>query len=139
MLAGAPDRGRGAPPGLHQFDAALESAPVTRDAMATEAHFKSFEPSLRQRRAGAELVLGHAPIEAAALANRDAVCTLNPGLARGTADRLGGAEVQALVPFPRRVGAASSCRRIPETPPPDPKARVGTADISGRGDGGGSS
>lgn len=80
-----------------------------------------------------------APIEAAALANRDAVCTLNPGLAQGTADRLGGAEVQALVPFPRRVGAASSCRRIPETPPPDPKARVGTADISGRGDGGGSS
>jgi predicted ArsR family transcriptional regulator len=48
-------------------------------AMAGEG----FDPELRQRRAGAEVVLRNCPFESAALADPDTVCALHLGLARG--------------------------------------------------------
>jgi predicted ArsR family transcriptional regulator len=102
---------------------AAQAAPARRtpagpvEAVAAEMARQGFEPSLRTRRGGVELVLGHCPYQAAALANPDAVCALHLGLAQGVAERVGGVEVEGLVPRdPRRAGCRLLLRAAPETP-----------------------
>jgi len=83
-------------------------------AVAAEMARQGFEPTLRQRRKGVEVVLGCCPYQAAALANPDAVCALHLGLARGMAEQVGGVEVEGLVPHdPRRAGCRLRLRPLP--------------------------
>lgn len=68
-----------------------------------------FQPALRTRSRGVELVLENCPFESAASVNAKAVCQLHLGLARGLADGLGGVEVDDLIPKnPHKAG----CRLI---------------------------
>jgi predicted ArsR family transcriptional regulator len=91
-----------------------EGSPV--EAVMTEMARQGFQPSLRHKRDGVELVLGHCPFEAAAVANPQAVCALHLGMAQGAAERIGGVEVEGLVPRdPRRAGCRLSLRPVPET------------------------
>jgi len=84
------------------------------EAIMAEMTRQGFQPSLRRRRGGIELVLGHCPFEAAAVANPQAVCALHLGLAHGTAERLGGIEVEGLLPRdPRRAGCRLLMRPVP--------------------------
>jgi predicted ArsR family transcriptional regulator len=84
-------------------------------AVAAEMARQGFEPTLRQRRNGVEVVLGCCPYRAAALANPEAVCALHLGLARGTAEQVGGVEVEGLVPHdPRRAGCRLLLRPLPD-------------------------
>jgi predicted ArsR family transcriptional regulator len=86
-------------------------------AVAAEMARQGFEPRLRQRRNGVELVLGCCPYQAAALANPEAVCALHLGLARGAAEQVGGVEVEALVPHdPRRAGCRLLLQPLPDGP-----------------------
>lgn len=110
----------GDPPEQVGRRAAQDAAMVARsgsdpvEAVAVEMARQGFEPARRSRRGGVELVLGHCPYQAAALANPEAVCALHLGLAQGVADRVGGVEVTGLVPRdPRRAG----CRLLLQTPP----------------------
>ena len=98
-------------------------APILRgggdpvEAVTTEMAREGFEPALRPRRNGAELILGHCPYRAAALANPEAVCALHLGLAQGVADQVGGVEVTSLVPRdPRRAGCRLILRTTGEQP-----------------------
>jgi predicted ArsR family transcriptional regulator len=87
------------------------------EAVAAEMARQGFEPALRPRRDGAELVLGHCPYRAAALANPEAVCALHLGLAQGVAEQVGGVEVASLVPRdPRRAGCRLLLRTTAESP-----------------------
>ena len=86
-------------------------------AVAAEMARQGFEPTLRPKRHGVEVVLGCCPYQAAALANPEAVCALHLGLARGTAEQIGGVEVEGLVPHdPRRAGCRLLLRPLPDTP-----------------------
>lgn len=85
------------------------------EAVTAEMARQGFEPSLRRRRGGLELVLRHCPFQAAALANPEAVCALHLGMARGAAERAGGVEVEGLLPRdPRRAGCRLLLRALPD-------------------------
>ena len=74
------------------------------DDVATALDRQGFEPQVRRRRRGADIVLGCCPFAAAALADRDVVCTLHLGIAEGLA---AGTDVQVeelVVKDPRRAG-----------------------------------
>lgn len=85
------------------------------DAVTAEMARQGFQPSLRRRRGGLELVLDHCPFRAAAMANPEAVCALHLGLAQGAAEQAGGVEVEGLVPRdPRRAGCRLLLRPLPD-------------------------
>jgi predicted ArsR family transcriptional regulator len=69
---------------------------------------QGFEPEVRTRRDGADVVLRTCPFESAALADPDTVCALHLGIAEGVAGLTGDrVVVDELVPHdPRRA----SCR-----------------------------
>jgi predicted ArsR family transcriptional regulator len=63
--------------------------PASGDAIADMAAAMSrqgFQPEVRAARGGAEIVLHKCPFESAALAARDAVCSLHLGIAEGLAE-----------------------------------------------------
>ncbi len=63
------------------------------DAMAREG----FDPEIRRRRGGVDIVLHNCPFESSALADPDTVCQLHLGLAQGMAASSGGVTVDRLV------------------------------------------
>jgi predicted ArsR family transcriptional regulator len=74
------------------------------DAMARQG----FEPVVRTRREGVEIVLQACPFESAALADPDSVCALHLGIAEGVADLTGDRViVDELVPHDAR---RANCR-----------------------------
>ncbi|HVW34318.1 MAG TPA: helix-turn-helix domain-containing protein [Acidimicrobiia bacterium] len=95
------------------------------EAVADEMARQGFEPSLRTRRGAVEVVLGHCPYRAAALANPEAVCALHLGLAQGAAERVGGVEVESLVPRdPRRAGCRLLLRPVPDQVDPSRRREI---------------
>ena len=89
--------------------------PVVDVAAALER--QGFEPEVRRRRHGADVVLGCCPFEAAARADRDVVCTLHLGIAEGLAVGTGVEVEELVVKDPRRAG----CRvRLVDRPPSGP-------------------
>ena len=89
----------------------------TVEAIMADMTRQGFQPSLRRRRGGIEIVLGHCPFEAAAVTNQQAVCALHLGLAQGVAEQVGGIEVEGLLPRdPRRAGCRLLMRPVPERP-----------------------
>lgn len=55
----------------------------TVDALLDEMTRQGFDPELRERRTGPELVLRHCPFGTAAAADPDTVCAIHLGIARG--------------------------------------------------------
>jgi predicted ArsR family transcriptional regulator len=82
------------------------------DAMARQG----FDPAVRRRRDGVELVLRTCPFANAALADPDTVCGIHLGIAQGVADLTGGrVVVDDLVPHdPRRAGCRLHVHVEPE-------------------------
>ena len=70
------------------------------DAMAREG----FDPEVRRRRSGTDIVLRRCPFESGALEDPETVCQLHLGLAEGMAESVGGIKVEGLVTKdPRRA------------------------------------
>jgi predicted ArsR family transcriptional regulator len=91
--------GRGAAPELR---VASPSGDVVADVAAAMAR-QGFDPEVRPRRDGAEIVLQHCPFASAALVDRHTVCALHLGIAEGLAD--GAMTVDELVAYdPRKAG-----------------------------------
>lgn len=80
-----------------------------------------FQPSRRDGPGRRELVLGRCPVAEVAAANRDTVCALHLGIAKGLAEGLGGPGVEDLVArHPRRAGCrlvlSAGDRPVPDGP-----------------------
>jgi predicted ArsR family transcriptional regulator len=74
------------------------------EALETAMTHLGFEPEVRRRGRSVDCVLGNCPFAAAALADRDTVCALHLGLARGITE-LADVEVDELViKDPRKAG-----------------------------------
>jgi predicted ArsR family transcriptional regulator len=72
--------------------------------VATALERQGFEPQVRRRRRGADIVLGCCPFSAAALAERDVVCTLHLGIAEGLTAGTDVEVEELVVKDPRRAG-----------------------------------
>jgi predicted ArsR family transcriptional regulator len=90
----------------------------TLDHLEAEMARRGFEPQRVGRGQSIDLVLGHCPYEAAALADREVVCNLHRGLAEGIATAAGGeVEVIGLIARdPRQAGCRLQTRRSEEVP-----------------------
>ncbi len=89
-----------------------DGAEAIADAMAREG----FDPEVRRRRDGTDIILRTCPFESGALADPDTVCQLHLGMAEGMAERVGGVAVETLVTKdPRRAQCRLELR-------PDPTA-----------------
>lgn len=88
------------------------------DELLEEMARQGFEPTVREGRAGTEILLQTCPFESAALADPDTVCGLHLGLAQGLTDgsRFG---VDELVRFdPRRANCLLKLRAQPKEDTP---------------------
>lgn len=72
---------------------------------------QGFEPEIRERRNGADIVLGSCPFEAAATQDRDTVCGLHLGIAEGLVDGTGLEVADLVVKDPRRAGCRVRLQR----------------------------
>jgi len=80
------------------------------DVLVAEMARGGFEPTVRRRGAGIEIVLRTCPYESAALVDPVAVCDLHLGMAQGVAARVGGIAVDELVRHdPRRADCRLRC------------------------------
>jgi predicted ArsR family transcriptional regulator len=108
-----------------EFRVTSPSGDAVADIAAAMAR-QGFDPKVRSRRDGAEIVLQHCPFVSAALVDRLTVCALHLGIAEGVAE--GGVTVDELVAYdPRKAG----CRlrlRITE----DPASGEATLSLRGR-------
>jgi predicted ArsR family transcriptional regulator len=96
------------------------------EAVAAEMARQGFQPSVRRRRDGLDVVLEHCPFQAAAMVNPEAVCALHLGIAQAAAEHAGGVEVQGLIPKdPRRAGCRLLLRPLPGAPEPGPARLTG--------------
>ena len=68
-----------------QFRVPSPSGDIVADISAAMAR-QGFEPEVRPRQDGAEIVLHHCPFETAALADRSTICALHLGIAEGLTD-----------------------------------------------------
>jgi predicted ArsR family transcriptional regulator len=78
--------------------------------MATAMARQGFEPEVRPRRIGADVVLQTCPFASAALADRETVCTLHLGIAEGLAEGTTATVQQLVVKDPRRAGCCVRLR-----------------------------
>jgi predicted ArsR family transcriptional regulator len=83
---------RGAQPGRDPADRIV-------DAMAAQG----FDPEVRTRRYGAEVVLHRCPFATAAIADRDTVCALHLGISEGLAEGTGITVRELVAKDPRRA------------------------------------
>ncbi len=72
---------------------------------------QGFEPEIRERRNGADLVLGACPFETAATQDRDTVCGLHLGIAEGLVDGTGLEVSDLVIKDPRRAGCRVRLQR----------------------------
>jgi predicted ArsR family transcriptional regulator len=102
------------------------SGDMVADVSAAMAR-QGFEPEVRPRRGGAEIVLHNCPFATTAVADRDTVCALHLGIAEGLTDAT--ATVTELVAHdPRKAGCRLRIRLAPDV---DEDAR-GTLTLRGR-------
>lgn len=83
--------------------------------IATAMARQGFDPEVRSRRTGAEIVLRQCPFESAARADRDTVCSLHLGLAEGLADETGVLVEELISKDPRRANCRLRLRVEPGT------------------------
>jgi predicted ArsR family transcriptional regulator len=96
----AEDVGRRA---ANQFRVPSPSGDVVADIGAAMAR-QGFEPEVRPRRGGAEIVLHTCPFVAAALVDRHTVCALHLGVAEGLADATPAAVNELVAYDPQKAG-----------------------------------
>lgn len=78
-----------------------------REAMEREG----FEPEVRERRSGTDIILHNCPFESTALLDPDTVCALHLGMAEGLAEGAAGVEVDELIAKdPRRANCRLKLR-----------------------------
>lgn len=107
-----------------EFRVPSPSGDVVADVAAAMAR-QGFDPEVRRRRHGAEIVLHHCPFASAALVDRETVCALHLGIAEGLTD--GAVAVEELVAYdPRRAGCRLRLRIDGDT-------EEGTATLTLRG------
>jgi predicted ArsR family transcriptional regulator len=88
------------------------SGDMVADVSAAMAR-QGFEPEVRPRRGGAEIVLHNCPFATTAVADRDTVCALHLGIAEGLTDAT--ATVTELVAHdPRKAGCKLRIRLAPD-------------------------
>jgi predicted ArsR family transcriptional regulator len=88
------------------------SGDMVADVSAAMAR-QGFEPEVRPRRGGAEIVLHNCPFATTAVADRDTVCALHLGIAEGLTDAT--ATVTELVAHdPRKAGCRLRIRLAPD-------------------------
>ncbi len=78
--------------------------------MATAMAQQGFEPEVRPKRSGADVVLQTCPFASAALADRETVCTLHLGIAEGLVEGTTATVQQLVVKDPRRAGCCVRLR-----------------------------
>lgn len=80
-----------------------ESASPAEDMNAAMAR-QGFEPEVRTRRGGADVILQNCPFATAALDDRETICTLHLGIAEGLVDGTTATVDELVVKDPRRAG-----------------------------------
>ena len=95
----AEEVGRGA---ADQFRVPSPSGDVVADMHAAMAR-QGFEPEVRPRRNGAEIVLHECPFATAALADRSTVCALHLGIAQGLTEATPAAVTELVAYDPRKA------------------------------------
>jgi predicted ArsR family transcriptional regulator len=78
--------------------------------MATAMAHQGFEPEIRPKRNGADVVLQTCPFASAALADRETVCSLHLGIAEGLVEGTTATVQQLVVKDPRRAGCCVRLR-----------------------------
>lgn len=107
-----------------EFRLPSPSGDVVADVTVAMAR-QGFEPNVRARRGGAEIVLQRCPFAAAAAVDRNTVCALHLGIAEGLTE--GALAVDELVAYdPRKAGCRLRLQVTGDTP-------SGTATLSLRG------
>jgi predicted ArsR family transcriptional regulator len=101
----------------HQFRVASPSGDVVADLRAAMAR-QGFSPDIVETRHGAEIVLHHCPFSAAALADRDTVCSLHLGIADGLVAGSAAAVQELVANDPRRSECKIRLRLGAEIPEP---------------------
>jgi predicted ArsR family transcriptional regulator len=111
-----------------QFRIPSPSGDVVADTSAAMAR-QGFEPEVRSRRGGAEIVLRNCPFATAALADRDTVCALHLGISEGLTDGTPAAVTELVAYDPRKAG----CRlRMLVTAADDDAPANGTLSLRGK-------
>lgn len=85
-----------------QFRLPFPSGDVIADMSAAMAR-QGFDPEVRARRDGAEIVLHHCPFETAAIADRDTICALHLGIAEGLTDATTATVTELVANDPRKA------------------------------------
>jgi predicted ArsR family transcriptional regulator len=89
------------------------SGDVVADVSAAMAR-QGFEPEVRARRGGAEIVLHNCPFATTALADRSTVCALHLGIAEGLTDTAPASVTELVAYDPRKAGCKLRIRLDPE-------------------------
>ena len=111
-----------------EFRVPSPSGDVVADISAAMAR-QGFEPEVRPRRGGAEIVLHTCPFATAAMVDRHTVCALHLGIAEGLTAATPGVVSELVAYDPRRAG----CRlRISVAPEPDTDRTAGELVLRGR-------
>lgn len=93
----------------HRFRVDTHDDAVANVAEALDR--QGFEPEVRTRRNGADIVLGACPFESAATQDRDTVCTLHLGIAEGLVDGTALEVSDLVIKDPRRAGCRVRLQR----------------------------
>ncbi len=86
-------------------DDPVQAVAQISEAMAREG----FDPEIRRRRSGTDIVLRNCPFESIALADPETVCQLHLGLAEGLVEGIGAVEVDELI---ARDPRKANCRLL---------------------------
>ncbi|MGB0112473.1 MAG: hypothetical protein WBP59_04585, partial [Ilumatobacteraceae bacterium] len=70
----------------HERVGGTPRADLTVEELAAQMAAQGFDPKIRNRETGVEIVLQRCPFETAALADADTVCALHLGMAEGMTD-----------------------------------------------------
>ena len=84
------------------FRVPTPSGDVVADVSAAMAR-QGFEPEVRPRRGGAEIVLHHCPFAAVALADRHTICALHLGIAQGLTEDTAASVAELVAYDPRKA------------------------------------
>jgi predicted ArsR family transcriptional regulator len=107
------------------FRVPTPSGDIVADISAAMAR-QGFDPEVKPRRDGAEIVLGTCPFANVATADRETICSLHLGIAEGLAEEDPRASVRELVGYdPRKADCRLRIRVAAETDALDEDARGG--------------
>jgi predicted ArsR family transcriptional regulator len=110
-----------------EFRVASPSGDVVADVAAAMAR-QGFDPEVRTRRGGAEIVLHHCPFASAALVDRHTVCALHLGIAEGLVTDTASVVGELIAYDPRKA----DCRLRIDERADEGSTQAGTLALRGR-------